>query len=332
MAKKLITYPIEQYSGIQLTKRHVDEIKSHHVNALKEKAGGDAPKDVIRLYKYGEVRKDKPKYWKKHIAKIGHKWYPNESITEHFLTRIGQKFYLPIANSQILIMEGYIRFLSEHFHKDEQVLYHGAEILSRYFNEKNTEWIDELEQNKDLKSVIDIEDVIEAVMHIYPKENVNILNNLFHLIIFDALTGNNDRHYYNWGVVAHLKGEHLPYFSPFYDSARGLWWNTSDEKIKILHKDLLKKNVTFRNYVDKSIPKISIPKDNRCNHFKLVEYLKENKYLNKEHTVQWSNWDFLNETIEILNTEFKPLFIKERREVIELTLRCRFEILHKILN
>ena len=154
MAKKLITYPIEHYSGIKLTPKHIDEIKSHHVNVLKEKASGHAPKDIIRLYKYGEVRKDRPKNWKKHIAKIGHKWYPNESITEQLLTRIGQIFNLQIANSQILIMEGYIRFLSEHFHKDEQVLYHGAEILSRYLNEKNTKWIDELEQNKDLTRII----------------------------------------------------------------------------------------------------------------------------------------------------------------------------------
>ncbi|MCY4560745.1 MAG: hypothetical protein OXC03_00190 [Flavobacteriaceae bacterium] len=77
--------------------------------------------------------------------------------------------------------------------------------------------------------------------NIYPNEYVNILNNLFHLIIFDALTGNNDRHYYNWGVITHLKDEHLPYFSPVYDSARGLWWNTSDEKIISLHKGLMKK-------------------------------------------------------------------------------------------
>jgi len=63
-----------------------------------------------------------------------------------------------------------------------------------------------------------------------------------------------------------------------------------------------------------------------------VEYLKNKEHLNKEHSVQWSNLNFLNKIIEILNTEFKPLFIKERREVIELTLKYRFKKLQKILN
>ena len=54
----------------------------------------------------------------------------------------------------------------------------------------------------------------------------------------------------------------------------------------------MKINTTFKNYVDRSLPKISIPNDNECNHFTLVEYLKNKEHLNKEHSVQWSNLDF----------------------------------------
>ncbi|MBC8883138.1 hypothetical protein H9X57_06230 [Flavobacterium piscinae] len=57
------------------------------------------------------------------------------------------------------------------------------------------------------------------------------------MLLFDALTGNNDRHYYNWGVISHIKNEHKPYFSPVYDTARGLLWNDSDKKLYLCTKN-----------------------------------------------------------------------------------------------
>lgn len=56
------------------------------------------------------------------------------------------------------------------------------------------------------------------------------------MLLFDALTDNNDRHYYNWGVISHIKNEHKPYFLPVYDTAKGLLWNVSDEKVISLQK------------------------------------------------------------------------------------------------
>ncbi len=47
--------------------------------------GGDAPKDFIKVYRYGETRRKNVNQWIGYIAKTGHKWYPNESITEHLL-------------------------------------------------------------------------------------------------------------------------------------------------------------------------------------------------------------------------------------------------------
>jgi hypothetical protein len=51
---------------------------------------GDAPKEFIRVYEFGSARKIKRNKWPLYIAKTGHKWYPNESITEHLLNRIGE--------------------------------------------------------------------------------------------------------------------------------------------------------------------------------------------------------------------------------------------------
>ena len=59
MSKKLITYKIVNNSGIKLTAKHLEVIKSHSVIVLEGTVGGDAPKDLIRLYTYGEGRKKK---------------------------------------------------------------------------------------------------------------------------------------------------------------------------------------------------------------------------------------------------------------------------------
>ncbi|WP_396171187.1 HipA domain-containing protein [Flavobacterium sp.] len=333
MSKKLITYKIVNKSGVKLTSKHLDVIKSHSIVALEGTVGGDAPKDLIRLYTYGEGRKSNPKTWKKYIAKIGHKWYPNESITEHYLTVVGKCFGINIANSKVIIAEDYVRYLSEHFHNEEQTLNHGANILSRFINEDNNEWIDELDKNKALKKEINIVDVLNSIKKIFPDEHSEIFNSFFHMLLFDALTGNNDRHYYNWGIISHIKNEHKPYFSPVYDTARGLLWNQSDEKVISLQKELSNPdNKKVENYVLNSVPKISVPNNSKCNHFELIEFLIENEYFKNEHKSVWTNRKFLDEAIVKLNSEFEHLFIKERREVIQYLLDLRFKKIAEILN
>jgi|26BtaG_2_1085354.scaffolds.fasta_scaffold00010_101 hypothetical protein len=333
MSKKLITYKIAKKSGLTLTARHLDEIKSKNIEVLPGSVGGDAPKDLIRLYNYGESIKNKPKTWRKYIAKIGHKWYPNESITEHYLTTVGKCFGIEIANSKLVIAENYVRYLSEHFHNDEQTLNHGANIISRYINEESNEWIDELDKKKALKKEINIRDVLTAIHSTFLEEHLEIFNSFFHMLLFDALTGNNDRHYYNWGVITHIKNKERPYFSPIYDTARGLLWNLSDENVLSLHTELKNpNNKRLENYVLKSVPKISIPDNENCNHFELIEYLEKNDFLNDEHRNVWTNQDLLEKAILELNTHFKDLFIKERITLITYVLRKRFSEIAKIIS
>lgn len=333
MSQKLITYKIVNKSGFTLTARHLEEIKSKNIEIVPGSVGGDAPKDLVRLYTYGESVKNKPKTWKKYIAKIGHKWYPNESITEHYLTSVGKCFGIKIANSKVVIAEKYVRYLSEHFHNDEQTLNHGANILSRYIDEKNNEWIDELDRNKLLKKEINILDVLKSIQTTFPEEYLEIFNAFFHMLLFDALTGNNDRHYYNWGVITHIKNKHKPYFSPIYDTARGLLWNQSDEKVISLHKDLGNpNNKQLEKYALQSVPKISIPDNEKCNHFELIEYLDKNDYFNDEHRSVWTNRQLLDKAILELNSNFKHLFTKERIALITYILQTRFDKITQIIS
>ena len=202
MPRKLTTTAIIHKSGIKLTPKHVQQVKAHCVEVLPGTVGGDAPKDLIGLYSFGEARKNDKKHWKKYIAKIGHKWYPNESITEHFLSIVGKSFGMNIANSKLIIAEQIIRYLSEHFHTEEQTLTHGANILSRYFNEKDNHWIDELDRNNDLKGTVDVEDVLVSIKAVFPEEYLEIFNCFFHMLLFDALA-----------LAAGLSWRALPYWA-----------------------------------------------------------------------------------------------------------------------
>lgn len=309
----------------------IKPMRKKYYTVLSESVGGDAPKDVIRLYEYGRGKVIKPKSWPKYIAKIGHKWYPNESITEHYFTSIGKSFGIEIANSKLVYAEGYIRFLSEHFHSEEQSLVHGANILSRYLAEKDTKWIDDMDNQRILKGEINIEDVLIALKDVFPGDK--ILDGFVDMLLFDCLTGNNDRHYYNWGVITHIRNHHEPYFSPIYDTARGLYWNNDEKFILSLYNDSeVLQNNRLKKYVHNSVPKISIPGNEKCNHFQLVAYLKENKYIKNHHIAKWSNTSSLEISLQALYIEFKKLFTLERRVIIENVLNLRFQKLKNIIE
>ena len=332
MAKRLTTETVINKSGKRINQGKLEVLKQKNFICLPEAATGDAPKDVIKIYEYGRSKRSNKKTWVKYIAKIGHKWYPNESITEHYLTQLGKSFEINIANSKVVFAEDKIRFLSEHFHSNDQSLEHGANILSRYLNEQDTIWLDEMDKDRSLKKEINIIDISKAIDHIFKNDSEFIQNDMVHMLLFDALTGNNDRHYYNWGIITHIKNKHHPYFSPIYDTARGLLWNFNDQKVIHLYSSLCKgNNKAFINYVNNSKPKIAIPHNSDCNHFELIEFLNKNDFIKLEHKQNWSNTGNLEKAIKILNKEFKHLFTEDRKFLIKEILTARFNKLRQIL-
>ncbi len=329
---KLAIKKIENKSGFKLNQGAIRFVKTHQYHILPESVGGDAPKDVIRLYTYGEAKKIHSAKWKKYIAKVGHKWYPAESITEHLITFIGKNFNLNIANSKLIIADGYLRFLSEHFHSEEQGLWHGAEILSRHLNQKDTKMVDDIEEQRKTRDYFHIKDLIDALIDIFPNDCEKITEGFVNLLLFDALIGNNDRHFYNWGIVYHIQNQHVPYFSPIYDTARALWWNISEKKILPLYQQTASNYVTIEKYVfKKSLPKVGIPNAKDANHFELVNYLNNNNFINEETKTRFKNVLYLEKSIKSINKEFSGLLSKERIWLICYTLELRFKELQKYI-
>lgn len=104
---------IENYSiskkAIKKIHRNTSILKRSNYRVLNLAVGGDAPKDFIQAYIYGDSKKVKLSKWSKYIAKVGHKWYPLESISEHLLNRIGEVLDLNMAKSHIVKVDNQIR-------------------------------------------------------------------------------------------------------------------------------------------------------------------------------------------------------------------------------
>jgi hypothetical protein len=229
--KKLTPAPIIDRSGLRFDSHPaVQPLRKGHYQVILTTIAGDAPKDFLRIYEYGAGNKASPHNWPAHIAKVGQKWYPNESITEHLLTRIGQFLGIEIADSQLMFVRGQLRFLSRYFLKKRESLVHGAEIFAGYLQDEK--FVEEVEKKNQARDIFTFQFVEDALLDRFPEDVDEILQGFVKLLGFDALVGNNDRHFYNWGVITDVAGRTKPRFSPVYDTARALFWNTTDAAIE----------------------------------------------------------------------------------------------------
>jgi len=153
------------------------------------------------------------------------------------------------------------------------------------------------------------------------------------MLVFDAITGNNDRHFYNWGGIVDLEGEKQPAFSPVYDTARGLFWNYSEHKIsKLFGKDDVVHQVQFEKYINNSRPKTGWEGKKDVNHFELIKLINDNYPEYSSICMELLNSLTLLSILEMIEKEFKPFFSNLRYKLIIECLTHRFELLSRICN
>src|SRR5215467_4410528 len=75
----------------------IKHLRDSKFRIIHRTVAGDAPKDFFQIYEYGTAKRTALSSWPKYIAKVGHKWYPNESITEHLLTLLRVTKDLPMG-------------------------------------------------------------------------------------------------------------------------------------------------------------------------------------------------------------------------------------------
>jgi HipA-like C-terminal domain len=190
-------------SGSILNRQQIALLKDSEYIVKPYKLDGDAPKQFIKAYFFKRntsVRKSKISSWKSYIAKTAEKWYPVESVVEYMINRIGQVLGLKMNNIKLVNANSQIRFLSEYFLNKEQRLIHGAEICGQHLGDMMM--AEEIANNKiTSRQLFTFEFIRDAIRSVFPNNFENITHQLIRLIIFDAIVGNNDRHFYNWGII-----------------------------------------------------------------------------------------------------------------------------------
>jgi len=303
----------------------VPVVKKHEYKVIARSVPGDAPKNFIYIYEYGRSLKAKEKSWTPYIAKVGHKWYPTESITEHLITRLGQVWGFNMANSRLYKINNQLRFCSEYFLKKDQELVHGADILSRYLQETDTQIIESIDKRGWSQEMLTLQFVKQAIEESFPNESANIYHSLVDLLLFDAIVGNNDRHFFNWGVIRSLKNLHKPNFSPIYDSARGLFWNHAESKMLSLWRDKQQLQAFITRYHTRSLPKIGLDNHKKINHIQIVEHLVVNNECTFEKAQNLFSLDNLAKAEYVLKKEFVDLIKPSRQNLILYYLKYRFD-------
>lgn len=322
-----------QYSGF-IKSQAIYNLKNDNYYVVDVLLDGDAPKQYIKAYFYYPGRSQKINYksWDGYYAKFGGKSYPHESIMEYGINKIGEALGLKMNETKIVIANGQIRFLSKDFIKrGSQKLIHGVEILHEYFEDK--EFIDRINKDRNKRRELLTFDVIEnALLHVHPIQCDELLLDLVKLITFDAIVGNNDRHFYNWGIIGDIKNisNRKVEFSPIYDTARGLLWNTVESQVVKMYNQYVHGSTSqIQAFVTKSKPRFSFDDNPKANHFQLIEYLAQR---NVDYKVEIAKLVTENAEKNVLkelkNTIFRYLSDERKFLIVEI-LKLRFIELRK---
>lgn len=319
-------------SGKLLNINTIPLLKESHYIVKDYELDGDAPKQFIKAYFYekdSSVRKVSSNSWLPYIAKTAEKWYPHESVIEYMINRIGQVLGLNMNEIRLVNANKQIRFLSKYFLCKDEKLIHGAEICGEHLGDQLL--AKEIANDKlTSRQLFTFEFIKDSIRSVFPEYFENIFLELVKMVSFDAIVGNNDRHFYNWGVIdTKKKTSKIPTFAPIYDSARGLLWNYSDENIKNLLKTHSQGAKKIEKYITDASPRISIESNTQANHFELIDFIKryDNEY--KELINRMASTTNEMKVLEMLNKEFRHYFIPERFEAITFVLKTRF---NKIKN
>lgn len=295
---------------------------------------GDAPKGFVRLYEYernSRVRRNNPRSWPLYIAKTGQKWYPIESITEYLLNRLGTIFGIIMADSRLSMINGQLRFLSRFFlNMGKESLVHGAEIFAGYLEDQA--FVESVESANLSRILFTLQFVEKAIAKAFPSEKDTIMKELVKLLLYDAMVGNNDRHFYNWAVVQPFDRRQKARFSPVYDTARGLFWNVTDEQLKMRVRQ---KDVTryVTKYCESSRPKLGWEDVQDINHFRLVEEIFNNEfYITKDEMRLLFDDGMLFAMKRIINQNFFRLLSEVRIFMINECLDYRHKKIKEILK
>ena len=106
---------------------------------------------------------------------------------------------------------------------------------------------------------------IQAILELLEENGAEILNGFIKQMIFDALIGEQDRHWQNWGFI--LK-DRTKTFAPFYDNSDSLMSEYCNRDSDLCKFDKDKSSPQFESYINRSKMVIIMKKESVLSHSK----------------------------------------------------------------
>jgi len=176
-----------------------------------------------------------------------------------------------------------------------------------------------------------LEDTVQAISQFFPEERSAILESFFLMLCFDAWIGVQDRHFQNWGIVRDIYGKNKPYFSPIYDSARGLFWNFQESKIFEWTKSK-QIDQQIQNQIKNSVPQMGLAERPKISHFDLAEVVLSDHFLPFKSIARETFTDQgLVRVKKMIHTEFSGLLSENRMALILRCLELRHQTFSELL-
>lgn len=265
-----------------------------------------------------------------YIAKFAHKNGEIETYTELLNNQFGKALGFDMAHSGVATLDGVIHFLSRSFLNSGQQLIHGSLMVEQLGLAKRDE-IEKIKTVHQQQRTYDVDFVAMVIREFCGSAFDSVFSKFIEMLVFDALIGSMDRHPRNWGVIRTATKSVSFSFAPIYDSARALLWDVTDDKIRLF----LERESELERYIGRSSPRIGLPAsihgDLRCNHFQLLEYLR-NKH--KDHV--FNGIDKIRPSVVgvmsgLLNAwPFKNIFKTQRKQAIIKLIEIRYDRLKAI--
>lgn len=300
--------------------------------------GGAAPKTLVVIPATGP-------FDHAYVAKCPGKHGARESVTEYLISCIGRDLPLRLAGARLVRMppplgvKCDVRFLSRYFlPRKNQSLMHGLEVIARCFEMETEQLRREVPAARALEREFFTVDLISDVLdHVGTNEQARrtLRDRFARMMAFDALIGANDRHPENWGLIYDALEPGEFEFAPIYDTARGLFWNSSDARLEA-DDARGRRAAVIEHYATHSRPLISadIEPDSaleKPNHFDVITYMMGRDDLNFTGAIRSVIGAFsADRCTRMLHSDFGRLFSRRRLEYIDTLLRFRHASLKKI--
>ena len=244
----------------------------------------------------------------------------NEYIAEKLAYELAEKLNIPCAKVDLGIFEGKLGSMS-YLMLDpvKEDLVHGVD----YIFKKHPNY------NGDKFSDVITGEIYSVQMILDCTNELNVVNDLFKIIIFDCLIGNSDRHHCNWGIIVNKKTYDVR-VSPMYDNGSSLACYVKLQDVENHFQDSNRMQSLINS---KSRSRIGWKEIKKPRHFELLQYIKDEYYMETIEIVKSIKDNLKGEVIDQIIDEYSDEIIHPQfKRLIKFFLRERVKRILEIYN